>query len=93
MSRSIPLELSRDASSGYPHPSRSRGPGERARVLTLCSRIGRVIRASYACYSIAFSPFYPNKSAVAGSANFGLVGNGRLSVLQDSPAGLVVEKA
>lgn len=42
---------------------------------------------SFACYSLAFSPFYPNKLAVAGAANFGLVGNGRLSVaaIQDGP--------
>lgn len=52
----------------------------------------RVRTDGFACYSIAFSPFYPNKSAVAGSANFGLVGNGRLSVLQDTPAGLMIEK-
>ncbi|GAA5980338.1 hypothetical protein JCM11641_001771 [Rhodosporidiobolus odoratus] len=43
----------------------------------------------FACYSLAFSPFYPARLAVAGAANFGLVGNGRLSVLtQDGgPAG------
>ncbi|KAK4055972.1 peroxisomal targeting signal 2 receptor [Microbotryomycetes sp. JL221] len=36
---------------------------------------------------VAFSPFFPNKLAVAGSANFGLVGNGRLSVVGiDGPA-------
>ncbi|GAA5835773.1 hypothetical protein JCM5353_002475 [Sporobolomyces roseus] len=46
----------------------------------------------FACYSVAFSPFYPNKLAIAGSANFGLVGNGRLSILQDSPNGLGIEK-
>ncbi|GAA6013417.1 hypothetical protein JCM11491_006070 [Sporobolomyces phaffii] len=53
----------------------------------------RIRTDGFACYSIAFSPFYPNKSAVAGSANFGLVGNGRLSVLHDTPnAGPLVEK-
>ncbi|GAA5877208.1 hypothetical protein JCM1840_003020 [Sporobolomyces johnsonii] len=42
----------------------------------------------FACYSLAFSPFYPGKLAVAGSANFGLVGNGRLSILgQDGGGG------
>ncbi|BGP70007.1 hypothetical protein NBRC10513v2_003360 [Rhodotorula toruloides] len=42
----------------------------------------------FACYSVAFSPFFPTKLAVAGAANFGLVGNGRLSVVnQDVGAG------
>ncbi|BGP15556.1 hypothetical protein JCM10213_001353 [Rhodosporidiobolus nylandii] len=45
----------------------------------------------FACYSLAFSPFYPAKLAVAGAANFGLVGNGRLSVVNSEagpPGGL-----
>jgi len=49
----------------------------------------------FANYSVAFSPFYPNKLALAGAANFGLVGNGRLSIVtQDAPppAGLAHEK-
>ncbi|BGP07560.1 hypothetical protein JCM10049v2_003398 [Rhodotorula toruloides] len=42
----------------------------------------------FACYSVAFSPFFPTKLAVAGAANFGLVGNGRLSVVnQDAGPG------
>ncbi|GAA5990791.1 hypothetical protein JCM10908_000016 [Rhodotorula pacifica] len=47
----------------------------------------RVRTPGFACYSLAFSPFYPNKLVVAGAANFGLVGNGRLSVvaIQDGP--------
>ncbi|KAH9462397.1 hypothetical protein Pst134EB_006291 [Puccinia striiformis f. sp. tritici] len=36
-------------------------------------------------YSCAYSPFYPDKLAVATSANFGLVGNGRLHILQADP--------
>ncbi|GAA6064740.1 hypothetical protein JCM10212_005319 [Sporobolomyces blumeae] len=52
----------------------------------------RVRTDGFACYSVAFSPFYPNKLAVAGSANFGLVGNGRLSILHDSPAATAIEK-
>ncbi|GAA6021773.1 hypothetical protein JCM8202_004345 [Rhodotorula sphaerocarpa] len=55
----------------------------------------RVRTPGFACYSLAFSPFYPDKLAVAGAANFGLVGNGRLSVLglQNAPpaAGLGAE--
>jgi len=35
----------------------------------------------YACYSLAWSPFHPHRLAVAGAANFGLVGNGRLLTL------------
>ncbi|GAA6042609.1 hypothetical protein JCM8097_003157 [Rhodosporidiobolus ruineniae] len=53
----------------------------------------------FACYSIAFSPFYPAKLAVAGAANFGLVGNGRLSIANQDAApggpgagGVVTEK-
>ncbi|EJU03715.1 WD40 repeat-like protein [Dacryopinax primogenitus] len=40
----------------------------------------------HACYSIAWSPFHPHRLAVAGAANFGLVGNGRLLTL--SPQGI-----
>ena len=47
---------------------------------------------SFAAYAVAFSPFFPNKLAVAGSANFGLVGNGRLSVLGNGPQAMGVEK-
>lgn len=46
----------------------------------------------FAAYAVAFSPFFPNKLAVAGSANFGLVGNGRLSVLGNGPQGVGVDK-
>ncbi|GAA5942067.1 uncharacterized protein JCM15063_004290 [Sporobolomyces koalae] len=53
----------------------------------------RIRTDGFACYSVKFSPFYPTKSAVAGSANFGLVGNGRLSVVQDTPQALTIEKA
>ncbi|SCV67477.1 BQ2448_5088 [Microbotryum intermedium] len=41
----------------------------------------------FAAYAVKFSPFFPNRLAVAGSANFGLVGNGRLSVLNTGGAG------
>ncbi|KAA1118955.1 peroxisomal targeting signal 2 receptor [Puccinia graminis f. sp. tritici] len=47
----------------------------------------------FAGYSCAFSPFYPNKLAVATAANFGLVGNGRLHILQADPStSLNIEK-
>ncbi|GAA5846047.1 hypothetical protein JCM11251_005397 [Rhodosporidiobolus azoricus] len=42
----------------------------------------------FACYYVAFSPFYPAKLAVAGAANFGLVGNGRLSVVSQEGGAL-----
>ncbi|GAA5866827.1 hypothetical protein JCM8547_003576 [Rhodosporidiobolus lusitaniae] len=51
----------------------------------------RIRTDGFACYSLAFSPFYPAKLAVAGAANFGLVGNGRLSVVnqqETSPVGV-----
>lgn len=35
-------------------------------------------------FSVAWSPFYPDQLAVATSANFGLVGNGKLETLQRS---------
>ncbi|GAA5971828.1 hypothetical protein JCM8115_001397 [Rhodotorula mucilaginosa] len=52
----------------------------------------RVRTPGFACYSLAFSPFYPNKLAVAGAANFGLVGNGRLSVVGIHDAALAPQQ-
>lgn len=46
----------------------------------------------FAAYAVAYSPFVPNKLAVAGAANFGLVGNGRLSLLGIGPNGMAVNK-
>lgn len=43
-------------------------------------------------YGIKYSPFFDNRVAVAASANFGLVGNGRLYVLGLTPGGIVGEK-
>lgn len=62
-----------------------------------CSRVGIDIIPSFAAYSVAFSPFFPDKLAVAGAANFGLVGNGRLSLIDlggglNSPAPMGIEK-
>ncbi|BFZ55137.1 peroxisomal targeting signal 2 receptor [Savitreella phatthalungensis] len=42
--------------------------------------------------SIAFSPYYDNQIAVSSSANYGLVGNGRLHVLTLAPGGMQVLK-
>jgi peroxin-7 len=46
----------------------------------------------YNGYSTKYSPFFDNRIAVASSANFGLVGNGRLYILQLTPQGVVAEK-
>jgi peroxin-7 len=54
-----------------------------------------VLRAKTPTFShhrISFSPFFEDQIAVASGANFGLVGNGRVHVLQLSPAGLQVVK-
>lgn len=41
-------------------------------------------------YAVAYSPFFDSKIAVASAANFGLVGNGRLYVLDITPSGEIV---
>jgi peroxin-7 len=43
-------------------------------------------------YAVKYSPFFDSRLAVAASANFGLVGNGRLYVLGLTDAGIVAEK-
>ena len=43
-------------------------------------------------YAVKYSPFYDSRLAVAASANFGLVGNGRLYILGLTPNGIVAEK-
>jgi hypothetical protein len=43
-------------------------------------------------YGIKYSPFFDSRIAVASSANFGLVGNGRLYILGLTPNGIVAEK-
>ena len=40
-------------------------------------------------YSLSYSPFYGTHLAVASSANFGLVGNGRLYILTLTPQGTI----
>jgi peroxin-7 len=46
----------------------------------------------YNGYSIKYSPFFDSRIAVAASANFGLVGNGRLYILGLTADGIVAEK-
>ncbi|PPQ67865.1 hypothetical protein CVT25_010304 [Psilocybe cyanescens] len=50
---------------------------------------GVLLTPGFAHYSIAWSPFHPNRLALASSANFGLVGNGRLHLVSvnATPAG------
>ncbi|KAL2261474.1 hypothetical protein VTK26DRAFT_4075 [Humicola hyalothermophila] len=44
-------------------------------------------------YAVKYSPYYDSRLAVATSANYGIVGNGRLFVLGLGPAGIQIEKA
>lgn len=47
----------------------------------------------YNPYAVKYSPYYDNKIVVATSANFGIVGNGRVFVLNLTNQGtIVVEK-
>lgn len=46
----------------------------------------------YNGYGTQYSPFIDSRLAVAASANFGLVGNGRLYILELTPTGIVAEK-
>jgi peroxin-7 len=39
-------------------------------------------------YAVQYSPFFDNRIAVAASANYGLVGNGRLFILELTPQGI-----
>ncbi|KAF6766849.1 WD40 repeat [Kalmanozyma brasiliensis GHG001] len=55
--------------------------------------LARLRTQGFAGYGIAFSPFFPARLAVASSANYGLVGNGRLHILSLTPSTqLVIEK-
>ncbi|KAH8916430.1 WD40 repeat-like protein, partial [Atractiella rhizophila] len=41
----------------------------------------RIPTPGFAGYSVSYNPFFPGKLACASSSNFGLVGNGRLHVI------------
>ncbi|KAK9457919.1 WD40-repeat-containing domain protein [Dipodascopsis uninucleata] len=43
-------------------------------------------------YAVQYSPYFDSKLACAASANFGLVGNGRLYILALTPNGITAEK-
>lgn len=44
-------------------------------------------------YAVRYSPYIDSRVAVATSANFGIVGNGKLFVLGLGPQGIAVERA
>ncbi|KAL1917934.1 uncharacterized protein VTP21DRAFT_3768 [Calcarisporiella thermophila] len=56
--------------------------------------LARFRTQGYNGYSVQFSPFFENKLACASSANYGLVGNGRLYVLRTGvgPEGIDAER-
>ena len=47
---------------------------------------------AFAHYGVAWSPFHPQLLALASSANYGLVGNGRLYVISRGGGQAAVEK-
>lgn len=47
-----------------------------------------IFKAEQSCSSVQFSPFLQGRLAVACAQNFGIVGNGKVSVLQANQAGL-----
>jgi peroxin-7 len=46
----------------------------------------------YNPYAVKYSPYYDSRIAVASSANFGIVGNGRVFALGLTAQGVQVEK-
>ena len=48
--------------------------------------------AGFNPYSVKYSPFFDSRLAVSAGANFGLVGNGRLFILNLTANGIVCEK-
>lgn len=46
----------------------------------------------YNPYAVKYSPYYDSRIAVASSANFGIVGNGRVFALGLTAQGIQVEK-
>ncbi|KAF2862210.1 WD40 repeat-like protein [Piedraia hortae CBS 480.64] len=43
-------------------------------------------------YNVKYSPFFDNRLAVGGGANYGIVGNGRLYILSLTPKGVVCDR-
>lgn len=48
--------------------------------------------SGYNGYAVKYSPYFNDRLAVATSANFGLVGNGRLYILGLAAGGIVLLK-
>jgi peroxin-7 len=70
------------------------GQGNQLATRTMQPRptLGELQTPGFAHYSLAWSPFVPNRLAMASSANYGLVGNGRLHVVHLDQGGLKVDK-
>lgn len=51
----------------------------------------RLRTPGFAHHGLKFSPYFDGRAAIASGANFGLVGNGRVHVVQTTPAGLQLE--
>jgi len=51
----------------------------------------QIKRLAFSCYAVEWSPFYPDRLAVATAQYFGLVGNGSQVVLRRTPQGLIEE--
>ena len=47
------------------------------------------IKTPFNGFSVKFSPYNPNRIAVATAQNFGIIGNGRQEVFDITPNGLV----
>lgn len=63
----------------------------------LGSTLAVVQTPGFAHYALAWSPFHPTRLALASSANFGLVGNGRLHLTTVGPglgngSGVIIDK-
>jgi peroxin-7 len=62
--------------------------------------LARLKTPGFAGYNLAWSPFYPDRLAVAAAANYGLVGNGKVFVVncrpgapgRDGAPGMAVER-
>ena len=90
------LHLKLRVPSGSDESARARDSTQISHTpLTASDMSNSVLRAktpTFSHHGIAFSPFFEDRIALASGANFGLVGNGRLHVMQIGPGGLKVVK-
>jgi len=63
-----------------------------SRGMNVPPKVLRTKTPGFAHHSLAFSPFFEDRIAVASGANFGLVGNGRVHILSLTPGGLGIMK-